>query len=103
MIRVLAKRRKSKVDWNIDYEFLVWVNHWFKEFRKNAKIDLEFHRYNYNDNVMTQKEIIDRIIQLTDNLTLGMSGNYFIADEDVVSKVDEIFDLFHIVYWDMWW
>lgn len=99
--RLLRKiTKKTPIDWNLDYEFLKWLNKWFKEYRKNASkvIDLEFREYNYLGQTMTQLQIIDRIIELTDRLT----DKYF-AENDNYEMVDEVFSLFRLVYWDMWW
>ena len=101
MIKILAKYRKPKVDWNIDYEFIKWLNKWFKEYKRKAMIDLTFHTFKYQDKELTQEEIIDRIIELTNKLLY--QDAFFNADEEEVMMVDEIFDLLHLVFWSMWW
>lgn len=96
-------KKKAKVDWNLDYEFLKWINKWFKEYKENASkmVDLEFHIYTYEDKEYTQLEIIDRIIYLTDKLI--DESYYYNRDEDVYDECMEVLDLFKVVYWDMWW
>lgn len=101
MIKLLAKHRKPKVDWNLDWEFLKWLNKWFKVYKQEAKIDLTFHTFKYQDKELTKEQIIDRIIYLTDALI--DESSFFNADEEEAMMVDEIFDLFHLVFWSMWW
>ena len=85
-------------DWNLNHEFLYWLNYWMKEYKKKAKIDLDFHIFKYEGKEMTQREIIDRIIELTDALT----NDYYTVNENY-EALDEVFDLFHLVFWCMWW
>lgn len=97
-------KKKAKVDWNINYEFMRWLNKYFKEYKKNASkiVDLKFHTYKYNDEEYTQLEIINKIIELTDKLS-DENYYYFRKTEDVYDECMEVLDLFKIVYWDMWW
>lgn len=85
-------------DWNLNVEFVYWINYWFKEYRKNTDgmIDLEYFRFKYKDKEYTQKEIIDRIIVLTDRIIKKEIWNS-------IKEIDEVFDLFHLVFWCMWW
>lgn len=53
-------------DWNLNHEFILWLNYWFKEFKKKASIDLKFHKFEYKGKEMTQGEIIEKVIKLTD-------------------------------------
>ena len=96
-------KKKTPIDWNLDYEFIEWLNKWFKEYRKNAikVVDLEYRIYEYQGKELTQLQIIDRIIALTDILT--NDEHYFGFDEEDIQRVDEIFDLFKLVFWSMWW
>ena len=98
-------RKKAKVDWNLNWEFICWLNKWFKEYKKNASkiVDLEFHKFKYKRKEMTQLEIIDRIIELTDDV----SKNWWDFEDEVQNRIakeiDEIFQLFRIVFYTMWW
>lgn len=90
--------KKCDTDWNLNYEFLYWLNKWFKVFKKRAYIDLTFHKFKYKNKIMTQEEIIDRIIELTD------SG---IKDYDNIfynkKNYNELMDLWKLVCPAMWW
>ena len=87
-------------DWNLNSEFIHWLNYWMKEYLKNASkiVDLEFHEFKYLGKIMTQKEVIERIIELTDKYI----DEEFCIKEDV-ETIDEVFDLFNLVFWNMWW
>ena len=85
-------------DWNLNSEFIHWLNYWFKEFKEKAKIDLEFHVFLYKGEELTQIEIIDRIIELTDKIL--KEDELFWGSEE---ELDEVFMLFRIVFPAMWW
>lgn len=92
---------RTPIDWNLDLEFIIWLNKWFKEYKKNASkvVDLEYRKYKYKDIEYTQKQIIDRIIELTEDC----KKKWFEISQDKEDKVNEIFDLFRLVFWSMWW
>lgn len=85
-------------DWNLNSEFIHWLNYWFKEFKEKAKIDLKFHVFLYKGEELTQIEIIDRIIELTDEIL--KNDELFWGSEE---ELDEVFMLFRIVFPAMWW
>lgn len=91
-----------KVDWCLNMEFIYWLNKWFKEYKKNASkiVDLTYHKFTYKDREMTQIEIIDRIIELTDIIKKDADGFW---NKEVMPLVDEVFELFHLVFYAMWW
>ena len=97
--------KDCNTDWNLNAEFLLWLNHWFKEYKENAGkiVDLEFHKHNIDGEEKTQLDIINRIIELTDDV----NKDIFEIDKEIYEKnekeVDEIFKLFHEVFWEMWW
>ena len=90
-------------DWNLNHEFILWLNHWFKEFKKKAEIDLEFYKFDYNGETLTQLQIIDEVIELTDKIHTYYYEFGKEEYEQLANDVDEVFDLFKLVYWCMWW
>ena len=54
--------------WNLNYEFILWLNSRFKKYREQAikVVDLEYYKFEYKDKTYTQLQVIDRIIELTD-------------------------------------
>lgn len=94
-------KKKAKVDWNLNWEFICWLNKWFKEYKKNASkmVDLEFHKFKYKGQTYTQIQLIDKIIELTDKI-IEIDDFW---DKGVVEMVDEVFELFHKIFLAMWW
>lgn len=90
-------------DWNLNHEFICWLNYWLKEYKKNTTgmIDITYHKFMYKSKQWTQEEIIDRLIELTEYVNV----NYYEYDKEkeIEQAVNEIFNLFHLVFWAMWW
>jgi len=97
---MINKRRLKKECWNLDYEFLKWLNIHLKQYIKDASkiVDLEFKEYEYSGIVYTQKSLIERMIDLTDKLT-----NENFVPNDNYDMTEEVLDLFKIVFYDLWW
>lgn len=85
-------------DWNLNTEFIHWANYWFKEYKKNTIADLTFHKFEYNGILLTQEQIIDKIIDITDHI---IKVNDWWETED--SEWEETLDLFKLVFPAMWW
>lgn len=90
--------KECDTDWNLNHEFLYWLNKWFKIFKKKACIDLTFHKFKYKNKILTQEEIIDRIIELTDN-GIEDYDNIFYNEKNY----NELMDLWKLVCPAMWW
>ena len=90
-------------DWNVNLELMYWINYWFKEYKEKAKIKLDYHKFKYRNETLTQEQIIDKIIELTNYVI----ENYGEFDFELCKKVeevkDEIFDLLKLVWGVMWW
>lgn len=87
--------------WNLDYEFIKWVNSRFKKYKeKTSKIvDLEFHRFKYEGKEYTQLELIDKVIKLSNEYI----DTNLLSEDKLNSIKDEIFDIFKLIFWTMWW
>ena len=92
--------------WNLDWEFFRWVNSRFKQYRKDASdiVDLEFYKFKYKGKEYTQLELINRIIKLTNKL---IDEDYFMGKleeaEEIEKTKDEVFDIFKLIFFSMWW
>lgn len=92
--------------WNLNYEFILWLNSRFKKYREQAikMVDLEYYRFEYKDNVYTQLQVIDRIIELTDYIINNDYYEMMWSDvERLEAMKNEIFDLFKMSFGAMWW
>ena len=88
-------------DWNLNHEFICWLNYWLKEYKEKAEIDLKFHKFMYKSRQWTQEEIIDRLIELTKYVNVNFYETE--KEKEVKQAINEIFDLFKLVFWVMWW
>ena len=92
--------------WNLNYEFILWLNSRFKKYREQAIkiVDLEYYKFEYKDNVYTQLQVIDRIIELTDYIINNDYYEMMWSDsEHLETMKNEIFDLFKMSFGTMWW
>lgn len=87
--------------WNLDYEFIKWVNSRFKKYKEKAGkiVDLEFHRFEYEGKEYTQLELIDKVIKLSNKYI----DTNLLSEDKLNSIKDEIFDIFKLIFWTMWW
>ena len=85
-------------DWNLNTEFIHWVNYWFKEYKKNTIVDLTFHKFEYNGVLLTQEQVIDKIIDITNHI-IEVNDWWEIEDREW----EEVLDLFKLVFPAMWW
>lgn len=88
-------------DWNLNVEFIHWLNYHLKRYLENAEkiVDLTYRKFTYAGKEFTQKEVIEELIRLTDEFLKDEWGD----ERKQLEIVDEIFDLFHLVFWNMWW
>ena len=98
--KTINKNKIRKECWNLDAAFIDWLNIHLKVFKKDAIkiVDLEFHKFNYNGEELTQLQIIDRLIQLTNDLKTTN-----VWDQGYTGKQDEMLDLWKLVFPAMWW
>lgn len=87
--------------WNLDCEFIKWVNSRFKKYKEKASkiVDLEFHRFEYEGKEYTQLELIDKVIKLSNEYI----DTNLLSEDKLNSIKDEIFDIFKLIFWTMWW
>lgn len=96
-------KKKNPIDWNLDYEFICWLNKNLKQYLKNASkhVDLTFHKFNYKGKTYNQSELITILIAITDDLR----ENYFdyAFDKDVQRKANDMLDIFKLIFPSLWW
>ena len=92
--------------WNLDYEFIKWVNSRFKKYKEKAIgiVDLEYYKFKYKRKEYTQLQLIDRVIELTDEMLTDEYWGLIYTDAERLEKIkDEVFDIFKLIYGVMWW
>lgn len=92
--------------WNLNYEFILWLNSRFKKYREQAIkiVNLEYYKFEYKDKTYTQLQVIDRIIELTDYIINNDYYEMIWSDvERLEAMKNEIFDLFKMSFGAMWW
>jgi len=102
IIRRLQHKLKPPIEWNLNIESMKWLNKYMKKYLKGADryVDLTYHKYKYHKMEYTQRDIIERIIYLTDEI---IKEDSLINELQTVEYVNEVFDLYHKVYFAMWW
>ena len=92
--------------WNLNYEFILWLNSRFKKYREQTIkiVNLEYYKFEYKDKIYTQLQVIDRIIELTDYIINNDYYEMMWSDvERLEAMKNEIFDLFKMSFGAMWW
>lgn len=92
--------------WNLDYEFIKWINSRFKKYKEQASniVDLNCHTFRYKKKVYTQLQLIDRIINLTNEMLTNDYWDLVYSDPNKIEKnKNEVFDIFKMIYGVMWW
>lgn len=87
--------------WNLDLTFLQWINSRFKKYREQAGeiVDLSYFKFKYKGKTYTQLELIDKVIELSDMIL----ENYDSFERGYTKELHEIFKIFELIYWNMWW
>jgi len=87
--------------WSLDHAFACWLYERLKMYKEINTVDLNYHEFKVNDKILTQGEIIDRILSLL--------REYF-NTADNVSRYDESCDniaeaarLWAIIINACWW
>ena len=104
-----GKKKIIRTTWNLNSELLKWINTHFIAYKKIASrhVDLTYHKFEYKGKILTQIEVVDRIIEITNYLIKDNDYHDLIFEKDQEEKVNtyknELFDLLKEVFWCMWW
>ena len=98
--RHIYKKKLSEECWDLDLAFLKWLQERLPVFLKDAGqiVDLTYYKFTYNNIEYTQKDLITHMIELV-NEAIDMD----MYDEKYSVIVDEILDLWKMVFYCMWW
>ena len=105
IIKAIKRKIISEECWNLDYELIKWLNSHLKVYKKEAgeKIDLDFHEFRYKGKKMTQIEVIDRLIEITDEFTRDFDYYNISGDGRIMEMIDEMYELLRMVHFSLWW
>ena len=104
--QILKEKKKIHNDcWNLDHAFLKWLKPRLKDYLKCAgkTVDLDFYVFEFRDKKMTQKEIIERmieILELYDDYNIYYFGN---DCKESTAYTNELLELWKTVFPVMWW
>ena len=80
-MKIITKKKLRQECWNLDYELIKWLNEHLKIYKEDAckVVDLEYKKYKYHKTELTQLQIIDSLIEITNYLS--DENNYYVEDE----------------------
>ena len=95
----------SRETWCLNTIFIEWIYTRVKMYEEYASevIDLSYHKIPYKGQKITQKEAIDKILSLAEEIFLTRDRYDSTADKVFVENSREICDLWKEVLPCMWW
>lgn len=93
--------------WVMNMALMHWLNSRLVTYKEEASqiVDLTYHKFEHNNKICTQEELIDKLIYLTDKMT--DENTMFDINEEHITEInntkDEIFDILKKIYWTLWW
>lgn len=96
---IKTKKQKMKEEcWNLNYELVKWLNEHLKVYLEDASriVDLEFYKLKYKRKYYTQKELIERLITITDKI---LNDSMFGCEE----LKNEMYDILKLIHFTLWW
>lgn len=86
--------------WALDYSFYLWLYERLKRFIDVCCIDLDYHKFEYNGNEYTQRQLIDMMLE---RLEFSFKPEYNDLNEVQYNYVSEIEKIWAVVLPAMWW
>ncbi len=107
-MKIITKKTIKKECWNLDYELVKWLNEHLKVYLEDTSknVDLEFHKFKYKRKTYTQKELIEKLIEITDTLLGDKDNDYWDltwSSNIVVDLVNEMYDILKLIHFTLWW
>ena len=98
----LKKKNISRDCWNLDTAFLKWLSERLPIYLKEGGkvVDLTWHTFTYKDKEYNQRELIEKMISL---LNEAKHFTNFSSESQYVEIVNEILDIWKLVFHCMWW
>lgn len=99
------ERRKygfdSRETWNLNSVFYIWLYEHLMMYKEKASkiVDLEFYKFEYKGETLTQIECIDRMIEGC-KLYIQNDESY---DKEIQEKIKSVVEIWAMVLPYMWW
>ena len=87
--------------WSLDFAFYLWLYERLKMYLDVNFVDLEFHKFEYEGEELTQQECIDRMIKGCE-VYFKLDDDWNISEEDK-KMIDDVTKIWAIVWPAMWW
>ena len=87
--------------WSLDFAFYLWLYERLKMYLDINFVDLEFHKFEYEGEELTQQECIDRMIKGCE-VYFKLDDDWNISEEDQ-KMIDDVTKIWAIVWPAMWW
>lgn len=117
-MRIITKKTIHEECWNLNYELIKWLNEHLKVFLEdNLKsdwgnnLDYEYHKETYRGKKYTQRELLEMLIDITDELLKDEDFGGPNATSDDIKKickhqmalVNKMYDILKLVHWHLSW
>lgn len=90
--------------YSMDYTLAAWLYECLRYFQERASkvINLDFHKFDIDNETLTQSQCIERMIE--DCKVILLNDKAFSSEFDKVDAAkDDLFKVLSKVYWAMWW
>ena len=111
-MKIITKKKFIEETYNVDYELIKWLNEHLKGYLKYAKkhIKLDYYTFEHEGKTLTQEEMINRVIEITDCLLNSQiywnyeeNDNSSLDCEKMYRMKDEMYDILKAIHWHLWW
>ena len=86
--------------WSLDFSFRLWLYERLKRYLDVSCVDLEYHKFDYNGNKYTQRQMIEMMLE---RLEFSFKPEYNDFDDKQFEYVSEVGKIWAIVLPAMWW
>lgn len=88
--------------WDIDYSFYLWLYERLMMYNEVNCINTEFHKFDFEDEVLTQQQCIDRMIEGCE-LFLDQNKNNIKSTDEEFKKAGDVPYIFAMCIHSLWW
>ena len=100
--KTINKKKISKECYELDASFLDWLRVRLPVYLREAStiIDLDWRRFKYKGEELTQRQLIERMIYL---LKIIEGKDFWDGKEEYEEPCNEILEIWSTVFHAMWW